>query len=140
MWGRTSRGQSALCPVCPFLVRPLFVFFFILSSVLCHLPPAFSAEETTLLETIEAIEKTDAEIAALTKELKSVKTPAQRRQIQAQIEELQREQQKLLAQLEKFIGPLPPTVRKEEPIPLEEQLKARGQRHETTLDNKVDKR
>lgn len=121
------------------MLRAVMAMAFFLAAYPLSLPPVCAAE-TTLLETIEAIEKTDAEIAALTKELKNVKTPAQRRQIQAQIEELQREQQKLLAQLEKFIGPLPPTVRKEEPIPLEEQLKARGQRHETTLDNKVDKR
>lgn len=97
-------------------------------------------EGTSLSAAIEAVEETDAEIATLTEELKKVRTPLERRQLQAQIEELQQKQEDQLLELEKLIGPLPPTIPSEQPIPLEQELKAREKRHETTLESNVEKR
>lgn len=119
------------------VLRYLIPVLFFLS--LLPLPPVFG-EEATLLKTIEAAEKTDAQITALTKELKEAKKASQRKEIQARIQELQEEQGERLAQLEKMTGPLPPAVRAEPRVLLDDQVKTQDRRQEAVVESHVETR
>lgn len=102
--------------------------------------PARAEEALSLQRQIEAAEKLDGEIAQATEELKKAPSPAERSRLEGKIRELQARQEILLDQLEEVVGPLPPRVRRESPIPLEQQLKGLERRHETTLDNDAQRR
>lgn len=98
-------------------------------------------ESGSLLEQrIEAIEKLDGELAQVRAELEALKKPTDRRRLKARLQELESQQEKLIQELEQIVGPLPPAVRPESPLPQEKQWKSREQRHETTLESDVERR
>lgn len=130
-----GRGRGKLSAICYALSALLF-----LSAIRYPLNAAFAAEEATLLKTIEAAEKTDAQITALTKELKEAKKASGRKEIQARIQELQKEQGERLAQLEKMTGPPPPAVRAEPRVLLDDQVKTQDRRQEAVVESHVESR
>ncbi len=100
-----------------------------------------TSETSSLLEQrIEAIEKLDGELAQVRAKLKAAKKPTDRRRLKARFQELESEQEKLIQELEQIVGPLPPAVRPESPLPSERQWKSREQRHETILESDVERR
>lgn len=121
--------------------RPLLVFL-LLGALLVSHPPKVSAQDSdttslNLQQTIEQFERTDAELAQATKELKgAAPTPSERRRLEVQIRQLQARQEELLTRLERLVGPLPPIVRSEPRAPSEEQLKTLERRQDTVLESK----
>ena len=107
--------------------------------------PSWAQELTSetgsvLQQRIEAIEKLDGELAQVRAKLKALKKPADRRRLQARLQELESQQEKLIQELEQIVGPLPPAVRSEPPPASERQWKSHEQRHETTLESDVERR
>jgi ribonuclease P protein component len=98
------------------------------------------AQGSVLERTIEQVEEVDRELAELTKQLKAIRSATERHRVQDQIRQLQSKQEQLIQELERMVGPLPPSVRSEPEIPLEQQMKARERRHETTLESDVGQR
>ena len=130
------------------LVRRLKLTLAILVVAILFAGPVWSAEEPApggseslpLEQQIQEIERIDQVLAGLTQEFKSTQSAPARQKIQEQIRQFQQKQEPLLLELEKTVGPLPPAVRPEKPIPLEQELKAQERRHETTLDSNVERR
>lgn len=107
-------------------------------------PPAarlgWAEEGLSLEQWILAIESIDRELAGAKKQLKEEKSALNRRKLQVHIDELQQKQERSLQELEQRIGPLPPAVRSERPIPLEQMIKAQERRHEKSLESDVERR
>ncbi|MBI3333515.1 MAG: hypothetical protein HYZ93_05440 [Candidatus Omnitrophica bacterium] len=112
-----------------------------LAAALLLCPTSLRAEQAaSLQQRIDAIEKSDLELEKLTRELRSAKGPSERRRLEARIQKLKLEQEEMLRALEKILGPQPPAVPSEQPVPLEDQLKLRERRRDTTLDNNAERR
>ena len=99
------------------------------------------AQGSDLQQKIEQVEQIDRQLAEHTQQLKGAANNAQERQrIRTRIQELQARQKKLLQEMERMVGPLPPSVGPEPTIPLEQQMESQRRRHETTLESDVSHR
>lgn len=97
-------------------------------------------EEASLAQLIEAYEGSEKELADLEKRLKESRTTSDARRLQKRIQELKTEQDRMAEALEQKMGPLPPAIRPEKPIPLEQQMKSQEGRHESVLEKDVERR
>ncbi len=97
-------------------------------------------EEASLLELVEAYERSEQELVDIEKRLKEPPPAPEARRLQKRIEELKSEQGRLAEILERKMGPLPPAIRPEKPVPLEEEVKSREQRHESVLEKEIERR
>lgn len=109
---------------------------------LCGIAASAAAQEEApgLAELIQQYERTEQELARARAEMKENPSAAERNRLQSWIQELEAKQEQRAESIEKIIGPLPPKVTQDPLTPLEQQLKAQEQRHETTLESDVEKR
>lgn len=102
-------------------------------------PPPPQAK-SHLEQQLDELGLVDRQLAQAREQLASTKNRALRRQLHARIDELQTQQDRLLLAIEQLVGPLPPVVRPDPPLPLEEDLKARQRHHEAILESDVQRR
>jgi len=124
------------------LAKAVLIVGFLLGREFC-LPAerlGWAEEEISLERRIAAIESIDKELAEAKKQLKEEKSALNRRQLQVHIEELQRKQEQSLQELEQIVGPLPPAVRSERSVPLEQLIKSQEKRQEKALETDVERR
>lgn len=96
--------------------------------------------EGSLAGLIEAFEKTEKELAEAREHLKTARTAAERRRLQGRIKDLEEEQRRLLPELEKLAGPLPPAVRPQPTNPLVDHLEVQRLRNEALQDREAESR
>ena len=94
---------------------------------------------SSLQQLLDAIEATDRELTEARQQLKNASASDLPR-VQARIQELGDRQEQILQEMERIVGPLPPKVVSDSPIPLEERLKDQEKRHETVLESDVERR
>ncbi|MBI3312481.1 MAG: hypothetical protein HYZ88_03035 [Candidatus Omnitrophica bacterium] len=95
--------------------------------------------QESLVELVEAYEKTEKELALLERDLKSSKGRQENRLLQGRIQQMKSLQDQRAAAIERMVGPLPvvePTLKN----PLESQIEAQEKRHETVLEKDVEDR
>lgn len=93
----------------------------------------------SLQEQIQTYETLGTQIAAVRQRLAAA-SGRQRRPLEAQLQQLQAAQDRAFEAIERVVGPLPPAVRHEPTIPLEDQLRNRHQRDDAVLERDVDRR
>ena len=98
------------------------------------------AEKPSLAELVDAYERTEKELADLQVQSKAARTTPESQRIQNRIQELQALQEKWAAAIEQRVGPLAPAVRPDPAAPLESQVEAHEQRHDTVLEKDIEKR
>lgn len=89
---------------------------------------------------LDELAKVDQEIADAKQQLAVTKRWRDRWQLQTRIKELEAAQQRLLQDIEQFVGPPSPAVQPEPPIPLEQQLKTQQRHHDAILESDVTQR
>ncbi|MBI4227283.1 MAG: hypothetical protein HY600_03295 [Candidatus Omnitrophica bacterium] len=111
-----------------------------------RLPAVLAAEEPTaapaapsLQEQIHTYETLGQQITELQARLPQARG-ADRRRLETTLRELQAAQDRAFDAIERVVGPLPPAVRPEPAIPLEDQLRARHRRDDAALERDVDRR
>ena len=102
--------------------------------------PGWAEEGLSLEQRISAVESIDRELAEAQKQLKEEKSALNRRKLQVYIQTLQQKQEKYLQELEQIVGPLPPAVRSERSVPLEQLIKSQEKRQEKALETDVERR
>jgi len=101
---------------------------------------AADAGGSALERRLDELDRLDEQLTEAKGQLQAATTRLARRRLQARIRELEAAQERLLNDLERLVGPLPPAVRAEAPLPLEQQRASQERRHETTLESDVDRR
>ena len=94
----------------------------------------------TLQQRLDELEHVDRELAEAQQQLTTRLTFRARRQLNARIRERHATQQRLLKEIERAVGPLPPTVEPVPPSPLEHQLEIQQRHHEAIIEKDVDQR
>ena len=109
----------------------------LVGACLQFLAQGVSAEES-LASLVEAFEKTEKEMADLQGRLKTASEAAERHRLQVRIKELEEEQARLLPELEKSAGPLPPAIRPQAPNRVVEKLEHQRLRNEALQDRQAE--
>ena len=102
--------------------------------------PAPPQAKSHLEQQLDALDAVDRQLEEANAQLAAATDRATHRQLQARIDELQAQQERLLLAIEQVVGPLPPTVRPDPPLPLEDDLKAQQRHHEAILESDVQRR
>lgn len=98
-------------------------------------PPAHPP--ASLERDLDELDRVDRELSDTKRAYAQSRNASTRRQLRQRLEALRAQQERLLTEIERRVGPLPPAVRQDAPIPLEEQLQARQRQHEALLDDNV---
>lgn len=101
--------------------------------------PAAPSAGPSLQEQIQTYETLDPRIADLQQQLTKARGRT-RRHLEDQLRQLQAEQDRAFEAIEQAVGPLPPAIRPELPVPLESALDARHRRDDAVLERDVDRR
>jgi hypothetical protein len=98
------------------------------------------ATPTPLEQRLEDLAQVDRELEDAQRQLSTSIAPRSRRRLKTRIQELRVSQERLLREIEQFVGPLPPAVQQEPTTPLEDQVKTQQRHHEAILESDVARR
>lgn len=101
--------------------------------------PVAGPADSSLRALIETYETLGAQIAEAQRQAPKARG-RERRRWEADLARLTADQDRVFETIERIVGPLPPAIRHEPAIPLEEALRARQQRDEAILERDVDRR
>lgn len=104
-------------------------------------PGLLRADDSPSLEQqLDALDRVDAELAAAQTELKTSPPRARRRELEARIDALRADQERLVGAIERIVGPLPPRVQADPPTVVEQQLDAQQHRQDALLERNAEQR
>jgi len=116
------------------LVPVVILLFFAASGLLR------AAESPPLEQQLDALDRVDAELAAAQQELKTAPPRPRRRELQARIDVLRADQERLVSAIERIVGPLPPRVQTDPPATVEKQLDTQQRHQDALLERNVEQR
>ncbi len=160
---RRVRWSAGACGAAAYMLESaslsMRIIYWLLLGLLCWAGPAWAQDQQkpvtrppepaaeapapaagSLKQRLDQWAQVEDELAALQRALDTATAQEARRQLKTQISELQTTQEDLLQAIEQLVGPLPPAVRDEPPIALEEQLDAQLQHHEAILESDEESR
>lgn len=120
------------------IFRALFLCLCLMGSRPASAQPA--DESLPLSRVIEEYERNEVELSRLKGQLESAPTTQEAARLRSRVGELEARQDELVRALEERVGPLPPAVRDEPPVPAEKRLDSQRVRDEAILDKDVERR